>query len=242
MGQKRIILLISLLSILIAVTIWITEKDTLRYMTPKSYSEIASQTWNHLKMVGLAELLAIGLGVPLGILITRPGIERFSGPIAGAVSIGQSLPSLAVVAIMAPLLGYGVKSAVIALFIYALLPVFRNSYAGIRDINPSIIEAARGMGMSRGQIAWKIELPLARPVIIAGIRTSTVVCVGTATLAVLIGGGGLGAIILAGVFTNIPLLTLQGAAPAAVLAIVLDVMLERCESWMTPRGLKVSER
>jgi len=242
MGHKRIILLISMLSILIAVTVWITEKDTLRYMRPKSYSEIASQTWNHLKMVGWAELLAIGLGVPLGILITRPGIERLSGPIAGAVNIGQSLPSLAVVAIMAPLFGYGVKSAVIALFIYALLPVFRNSYTGIRDINPSIIESARGMGMSSGQIAWKIELPLARPVIIAGIRTSTVVCVGTATLAVLIGGEGLGAIILAGVFTNIPLLTLQGAAPAAVLAIVLDVMLERCESWMTPRGLRGSER
>lgn len=207
-------------------------------MEPKTYSDIGRQTWNHLKMVGIAELLAIGIGVPLGIFVTRPGLKKFATPIVGVANIGQTIPSLAVIAIMAPILGYGFNSAIVALFIYSLLPVLRNSYAGISDIDPAIIESAKGMGMSRAQIAWRIELPLARPVIMAGIRTSTVICVGTATLAVLVGGEGLGKIILTGLYTEIPLLIVQGAAPTAALAVILDTLLGGFETWMTPRGLK----
>jgi len=209
-------------------------------MKPKSYFEIGRQTWNHIKMVGIAELLAIGVGVPLGIFVTRPGMKKFATPIVGTANVGQTIPSLAVIAIMAPILGYGFNSAIIALFIYSLLPVLRNSYAGINDIDPAIIESAKGMGMSRAQIAWRIELPLARPVIMAGIRTSTVICVGTATLAVLVGGEGLGKIILTGLYTQIPLLIVQGAAPTAALAVILDTLLGGFEGWMTPRGLTKS--
>lgn len=236
--MRRRIVLIILLSIFIGVTIWITEMGSLEFMEPKTYSDIGRQTWNHLKMVGIAELLAIGIGVPLGIFVTRPGLKKFATPIVGVANIGQTIPSLAVIAIMAPILGYGFNSAIVALFIYSLLPVLRNSYAGISDIDPAIIESAKGMGMSRAQIAWRIELPLARPVIMAGIRTSTVICVGTATLAVLVGGEGLGKIILTGLYTEIPLLIVQGAAPTAALAVILDTLLGGFETWMTPRGLK----
>lgn len=236
--MRRRIVLIVLLGIFIGLTVWITQMDSLRYMKPKTYEDIGRQTWNHIKMVGIAELLAIGIGVPLGILVTRPGLKGLATPIVGIANVGQSIPSLAVIAIMAPLLGYGFNSAIIALFIYSLLPVLRNSYAGIHDIDPAIIESAKGMGMSRTQIAWKIELPLARPVIMAGIRTSTVICVGTATLAVLVGGKGLGQIILTGLYTQIPLLIVQGAAPTAALAVILDTLLGGFETWMTPRGLR----
>jgi len=117
--------------------------------------------------------------------------------------------------------------------------VLRNSYAGINNIDPAIVEAAKGMGMTRGQIARKIELPLALPVIMAGIRVSTVITVGTAELAVLVGGAGLGRITLTGVFSRQVLTILQGAAPTAALAITLGFILERIESWLTSRGLKV---
>jgi osmoprotectant transport system permease protein len=238
--MRRRIVLIVLLGIFIGLTIWITELPSLKYMQPKTYGDIARQTWNHIKMVGIAELLAIAIGVPLGIFVTRPGLKRFATPVVGTANVGQTIPSLAVIAIMAPILGYGFNSAIIALFVYSLLPVLRNSYAGINDIDPAIIESAKGMGMSRTQIAWRIELPLARPVIMAGIRTSTVICVGTATLAVLVGGEGLGKIILTGLYTQIPLLIVQGAAPTAALAVILDTLLGGFESWMTPRGLKKS--
>jgi len=236
--MRRRIVLIVLLGIFIGLTIWVTQMDSLRYMQPKTYEDIGRQTWNHIKMVGIAELLAIGIGVPLGILVTRPGLKRFATPVVGTANVGQTIPSLAVIAIMAPILGYGFNSAIIALFVYSLLPVLRNSYAGIKDIDPAIVESAKGMGMSRAQIAWRIELPLARPVIMAGIRTSTVICVGTATLAVLVGGEGLGQIILTGLYTQIPLLIVQGAAPTAALAVILDTLLGGFETWMTPRGLR----
>ncbi|MEA3297911.1 MAG: ABC transporter permease, partial [Chloroflexota bacterium] len=134
---------------------------------------------------------------------------------------------------------FGLQSAIVALVIYGLLPVLRNSYIGIRNIDPAIVEAARGMGMSRRQIARRIELPLALPVIMTGIRVSTVVTVGTAELAVLVGGAGLGRITLTGVYTMQPLTILQGAAPTAALAIILGFILARVEGSMTSRGLKV---
>ena len=140
---------------------------------------------------------------------------------------------------MAPLIGFGLKAAIVALFIYGLLPILRNSYAAMRSIDPAMIEAARGMGMTRRQILRKIEFPLARPIIIAGIRISTVITVGTAELAVLVGGKGLGRITLTGVFARQPLIILQGAAPTAALAISLGFMIVSIERWMTPRGLKV---
>jgi osmoprotectant transport system permease protein len=191
-------------------------------------------------MVCVAVVIATSLGVPLGILITRPGFERLVLPVIGGASIGQTIPSLAVIAVMAPVLGFGFRSAVVALVIYGVLPVVRNTYASIRSLDPAVIEAARGMGMTRLQIATRIELPMARPVIMAGIRISTVITVGTAELAVLVGGEGLGKITLTGVFAREALIILQGAAPTAAMAILLGFLLQSVEKWMTPRGVALS--
>jgi len=236
--RRRIVLAI-LLSAFVGVTIWIPTIGRVGIYKVFTYSQIMTSSWDHLKMVGLAAILAVVIGVFLGILVTRPYFRRFSTIVIGGAGIGQCVPSMALIVIMAPLLGFGLQSAIVALFLYGLLPILRNSYAGIRNIDPAIIEAARGMGMSRGQITKRIELPLARPVIMAGIRTSTVVNVGTATLAVLVGGKGLGTILLAGVFAREPMLILEGAAPVAAMAILLDFLLESAETLTTPRGLKV---
>ncbi|HEX74373.1 MAG TPA: ABC transporter permease [Dehalococcoidia bacterium] len=227
--------------LLVGLTIWITNLEWIKegVYKPFTWGDIMSATISHLEMVVIAELIAISIGVPLGILVTRPGLRRLATPVVGGVGVGQTIPSLAVIAIMAPLLGFGLNSAIVALFIYGLLPIVRNSYAGINNIDSAIVEAARGMGMTRGQIARKIELPLALPVIMTGIRISTVITVGTAELAVLVGGKGLGLITLTGVFSMQPLTILQGAAPTAALAITLGFILERIENSMTSRGLKV---
>ena len=237
--MRRWLVLIVLALVLVGLTVGITSMDKVAIYDVASWGTLASETRNHLEMVFIAVLIAVCIGVPLGILITRPGFSKSALPVIGTAAVGQSIPSLAVIAIMLPILGLGLRSAIVALVIYALLPVLRNSYAGIRKIDPAVIEAARGMGMSRGQIARKIELPLARPVIMAGIRICTVITVGTAELAVLVGGEGLGAITFTGVFAMEPLLILQGAAPTALMAILLGFMLERVEKGMTPRGLKV---
>jgi len=243
--MRRLVVLILLLAFCIGLTIWITSMDKIGVMEPFTYREMRVETQRHLQMVLITELIVIPIGVPLGILVTRPGFRKLATPIVGGANAGQSIPSMAIVAIMVPILStlgfraFGLIPAIIALSIWGLLPILRNSYAAINNISPAIVEAARGMGMTKGQIARKIELPLALPVIMTGIRISTVVVVGTATLAALIAAGGLGRIILAGVFSGVPLITLQGAAPTAALAISLGFILERIESWMTPRGLKI---
>ncbi len=240
--MRRYIVLISLLTLCVGITIWITSLEWVKVdvYAPATWGTLFHCTQVHLEMVVISEAIAIAIGVPLGILVTRRGFRWSSHPVIGGASVGQSVPSLAVIAIMAPIIGWGFNSAVVALVIYGLLPILRNSYTGILNIDPSIVEAARGMGMTRGQIARKIELPLALPVIMAGIRISTVITVGTAELAVLVGGGGLGLITLRGVYSQQVLLILQGAAPTAALAIILGFILSRIENLMTSRGLKVA--
>jgi len=237
--MRRGVVLITLSIVLIGLTVWITSMDKIGIYTVFDWGDLANETKNHLRMVFTAVLIAAFIGVLLGILITRPGLRKLAPPAIGTANVGQSIPSLAIIAVMAPLLGFGLQSAIVALVIYGLLPILRNSYAGINKIDPAVIEAARGMGMSRWQIARKIELPLARPAIIAGIRICTIITVGTAELAVLVGGTGLGRITFTGVFAGEPLLILQGAAPTALLAITLGFILGLVERWMTPRGLKV---
>lgn len=228
--------------VLIGLTIWITSLEKVGIFDIFTWGDIFSEAVNHLQMVFIAVLIAIAIGVPLGGLVTRPGLTKLAAPVIGGANIGQSIPSLAIIAIMAPLLGFGLKSAVVALVIYGLLPIVRNSYVSIRNIDPAVIEAAKGMGMSRWQIALKVELPLARPVIMAGIRICTIITVGTAELAVLVGGKGLGRITFTGVLASQPLLILQGAAPTAFMAITLGLLLEQVEKRLTPRGLKVQEQ
>ena len=237
--MRHQVIFVSLLIFLVGMTIWITSLGTVGIYNTFTYGDLFYSTWAHLKMVFSAVVIATAIGVPLGILVTRPGIDKLALPVIGGASVGQTIPSLAVIAIMAPVLGFGLQSAIVALVIYGLLPILRNSYIGIKNIDPAIIEAAEGMGLTRMQIARRIELPLARPVIMAGIRISTVITVGTAELAVLVGGAGLGKITLTGVFAREALIILQGAAPTAAIAITLGFILEQLEQWMTPQGLRI---
>lgn len=201
------------------------------------WGEIQRLSIQHMILVAVGGGMAIVVGVPAGILISRPAFSRFAQTVVGVASVGQTVPSLAVVGIMMPLLGVGFKPAVFALFVYALLPVVLNTYAGIRNIDPSIIEAGRGMGMTGAQILFKVELPLAFSVIMAGIRTAMVICVGTATFAHLIGGGGLGDLIFLGIALLDMTTLLAGAIPAAILAILVDFLFGRIVRACTPRGI-----
>jgi len=253
---RRYIILVSVLTLLIGLSVWITNLEWIKegVYKPFSWSDVLNCTWSHLWMVLIAESIAIAIGVPLAILVTRPrfairlpfGIlvnlpdfRKLAPVVVGGANVGQTIPSLALIAIMAPILGFGLNSALVAIVIWGLLPIVRNSYAAINNIDPAIVEAARGMGMTRGQIARKIELPLAMPIIMVGIRISTVITVGTTELAVLVGGAGLGRITLTGVFSMQPLTILQGTALTSAMAIALGFILEYIGRRMTARGLKV---
>ena len=208
--------------------------------------EIITLSVEHLRLTAISVGAAIGFSIPLGIVLTRSG--KIAAPVLGCVSIVQTIPSLALFGLVIPVfmaLGLpiiGLIPGLFALFLYALLPILRNTYTGIRTVDPAILEAATGIGMTNSQILWKIELPLSMPVIMAGIRTSTVISVGIATLAALIGAGGLGELIFRGLRTINYKLMLAGAVPAAVLALVLDFILAWIESLLTPKGLQLKAR
>ncbi|MFC1884042.1 ABC transporter permease/substrate-binding protein [Thermodesulfobacteriota bacterium] len=182
--------------------------------------EIFEQTGEHIGLTVVALAIAILLGLPLGILLTR--YKKFSPSVLGGIGIVQTIPSVALLGFLLPLLGIGVTPAIVALFLYALLPIVRNTFTGIKEVDSSVREAARGMGMSDLQILFKVELPLAVPVIFAGIRTATVINVGVATLCALIGAGGLGEFIFRGIALNNVYMILAGAIPAAILALIFD--------------------
>ena len=164
--------------------------------------------------------------------------RRFAEPIIGVTAILQTIPSLALFGFLVPIMGIGMKTALIALVIYALLPIVRNTYAGLIRVDDSIIEAGRGMGMTQSQILKKIELPIAFPLIMAGIRTATVLTVGIATLATFVGAGGLGDVIYRGLQSYNNALILAGALPVALLAIAFDWLLKLVEKRATPKGIK----
>ncbi|MBB6449147.1 osmoprotectant transport system permease protein [Geomicrobium halophilum] len=183
--------------------------------------------WEHVQMSLIALICAILIAVPLGILLTRT--QRFAEPVIGMAAVLQTIPSLALLGFMIIFIGIGSIPAIIALTAYALLPILRNTYTGIREIDPAIKEAATGMGMSPARRLHKIELPMAMPVVMAGIRTSMVLIVGTATLAALIGAGGLGDLIMTGIQRADQMYILLGAIPAAVLALTFDFLFRWTE-------------
>ncbi len=186
-------------------------------------AEILEQTAEHLWLTLMALTIAIVLSVPVGILMTR--YKKLAKPVLGIVNVIQTIPSLALLGFMIPLLGIGTVPAITALFLYALLPIIRNTYTGIIETDPAIREAARGMGMTDFQSLIQIELPLALPTLFAGIKTATVINVGVATLTALIGAGGLGEFIFRGIALNNVHMILAGAIPAALMALMFDFFL-----------------
>jgi osmoprotectant transport system permease protein len=193
-----------------------------QFMQPQQ-GKLIDQTLQHIGLTFISLLIAVIIGLPLGILIARK--KQLSGAVLGFAGVLQTIPSIALLGFMIPLLGIGATPAVVALFLYALLPIIRNTYTGITGVDASVKEAAQAMGMSSGQILFRVELPLAMPVILAGIRTATVINVGVATLASYIAAGGLGEFIFGGISLNNSNMILAGAIPAALLAIMFDVLL-----------------
>jgi len=199
------------------------EQQTLWQFMRQEAGKLWQQTLAHIGLTAISVLIAVAVGLPLGIWITKR--KNFAGFVLGFAGVMQTIPSIALLGFMIPLLGIGPVPAIAALFLYALLPVIRNTYTGIREVDANIVEAAKGTGMSNRQILMHVQLPLALPVILAGIRTATVINVGVATLAAYIAAGGLGEFIFGGIALNNSNMILAGAIPAALLAILFDLLL-----------------
>lgn len=198
-------------------------------------AEIAALSGEHLLLVLAATAIAVGIGVPLGVsLVRRPALAR---GVLGIASIAQTVPSLALLGLLIPLPvlgGIGKSTAIVALVVYAILPILRNTHAGIRSVDPAVLEAADGLGMTSGERLRSVELPLALPVILAGVRVATVATIGLATVAAAIGAGGLGVLIYRGIATVDNRLILAGAVPAALLAVAADGLLGWIERRWSP--------
>ena len=202
----------------------------------QNHIEVLDLTAEHLWLVGASITLAVFIGIPFGILITRWPV--LSKPVLGGANIIQTVPSLALFGFLLPAPWIGARAdriAIFALILYALLPLIRNTYTGISGVDPAVVEAGRGMGMTDSQLLWQVELPLAFSVIIAGVRVATVLSIGLATIAAAIGAGGLGEFIFRGLAMVNNQVILAGAIPAAALAILADTSLGWLEKRLSPR-------
>jgi len=208
--------------------------DTINFIISNS-GEVVEKILEHIQLSFTAVLLACAIGVPLGFLIVNR--KKLSDIVIGIANIIQTIPSLALFALILPFLGIGATPAIFALFLYALLPIIKNTVIGIRNVDPAIRQAATGMGMTKTQILFKVEIPLAISVIMGGVRIAAVSCIGITTIATLIGAGGLGDFIYRGLSVfNMPMI-LTGALFSALLALFFDFFLGLLEKKLTSEGL-----
>ncbi|MBA2487955.1 MAG: ABC transporter permease [Chloroflexi bacterium] len=191
----------------------------------------------HLRLSFVSTAFVILIAVPLGVLLTRPGARLLVPPVLALANIGQAVPSIGVLVLLALVWAIGFWPAIVALVAYSALPVIRNTMTGLQQVDQSVIEAGRGMGMTKGAVLLKIELPLAVPVILAGVRTALVINVGTATLATFVNAGGLGDIINSGLVTSRETVVLVGSVLAASLALFIDHLGGIAETRLSPKGL-----
>ncbi|MDT8895908.1 ABC transporter permease [Halomonas sp. I1] len=194
----------------------------------------------HLWLTTLSGGLAILVAIPLGVVLSRPSMARAAESLMQVLNVGTTIPTLAVLALSMSFLGIGIVPAVFGLFVATLLPITRNTYAGLKGVSPALMEAAAGIGMSPTQRLFKVELPNALYVIFAGIRTALTINVGTVPLAFLIGAGGLGELIFTGIDLYDPVMMLSGAIPTALLAIVVDALIAIIAFVVVPRGVNPS--
>jgi osmoprotectant transport system permease protein len=239
-GKARFIIIMILL---FGVGVAADRAGLFRYMSDPSELRYTAHLFaQHIELVSASMLMATLLGLGVGITFTRSSLKKFSGPVMYIVGLGQTIPSLAVIALAMSILGIGYKAAVFALFIYSVLPIARNTMAGINAVPPWIIDAARGMGMPHSRILFQIEIPNAMSVILTGFRVSLVINIGTAALAFLIGAGGLGEHI----FTGIDLMRsdklLAGAVPTILLALFADYVCGLVGLLIIPKGLRLERR
>ncbi|OEU96475.1 ABC transporter permease [Streptomyces oceani] len=200
---------------------------------------LLSRTIKHLQLTGVVTVLILAVAVPAGVLLTRRWARRFAGPVLAVANVGQALPSLGLIVLLAvAFVGLGVNQiAVIAFVAYGILPVLRNTIVGLQQVDQSVVEAAFGMGMTRTAVLWRIELPLAVPVMLAGIRTAVIITVGTVALGTFIGAGGLGDVISNGIGSSRNLVLVTGSVLVASLALLIDWLAGIAEDALRPRGL-----
>lgn len=230
--------LLGILVVLAAVLVWLaasnlsaTERATL------APGALWGYTLEHLQLTLVSAVIVLVIAIPLGVLLTRGPVRRFSGPVMALANIGQAAPAIGLVVLLAFWLGFGFWAAVVALVAYAILPVLRNTMVGLRQVDERLIEAGRGMGMSSTAVLLRVELPLAVPIMLSGIRTALVLLVGTATLAAFINGGGLGILIVTGVNLNLTTVLVAGSLLVALLALLVDWLGRLVEHVARPKGL-----
>lgn len=215
--------------------------STITHFFAENGENLVRLIWEHLYISAISVSLGVLFAVPIGIWLTRIN-DRVADLMIGFVSILQSLPSLALLTLMIPLIGVGQVPAIVALFIYSLMPIMRNTYAGIQSVDEGMVDAAKGMGMTTIQLLQKVELPQAAPIIMAGIRLSTTYVIAWTTLASFIGAGGLGDFIFNGLNLYIPELIIGGTIPVTVIALLADFLLSRLEQKVTPINLRESTK
>jgi len=201
-----------------------------------SWAEILSKTGEHLYLSFTALFIACLIAIPLGIYFANH--DRLATPVIRVVQVIQTIPSLALLGFMVPIFGIGALPAIIALILYSLLPVLQNTFTGIREVDKSLIEIGTGMGMTKRQTLWLVQLPMARSVIMAGVRMAAVQTISVATIATFIGAGGLGDLIMRGIGMLDTAIILTGAIPTALLAILFDRLLLYLDDKLTPKGLR----
>lgn len=198
--------------------------------------QILQLTLEHIEMTAIAVGISILVGVPIGILISY--VKGLNKPVLGIANVVQAIPSMALLGLFIPLFGIGKLPAIVMVIIFSLLPIIKNTYTGISSVDPLSVESGRAIGLNRWQILWKVRLPMALPVIMAGIRISAVTAVGTMTMAAYVGAGGLGYLIFAGIRTVNNIQILAGAIPSALLALLVDLLIGTIERLVTPVSLQ----
>ena len=209
--------------------------STFQYFAQNA-GQILKYFLEHIQLTGIAVCISLLIGVPLGIMICR--LQKLSKLILGLSNVVQAIPSMALLGFLIPILGIGVKPAIVAVILYSLLPIIKNTYTGIRNIDKDIIESATGIGLTKWQILRKIQIPLALPMIMAGVRISAVTAVGLVTIAAFIGAGGLGFLVFSGIRTVNNNQILAGAIPACLLALVVDYIAGLVEKLVTPISIQ----
>ena len=235
MKIRSILPVAALTAVLVVMLIFSREFEIFMYDIFDTKTQTGSRTpllvlfTQHLNMVVISGIIAVALGLALGIFISSGYGREYRDAFEEIISLGQAFPSAALLALVVPVVGYGSEGALIALVIYALMPIVYNTYAGLTGVDPDCIEAARGMGMEDRRIFTKIRLPLAANVILAGIRTSLVINISAATLAAAVGAGGLGVLVVNGVKAFDPVLILEGAIPVSLMAVIADLVMKEIE-------------
>jgi ABC-type proline/glycine betaine transport systems, permease component len=229
---------VALAVVLTLLYLWVSgqELDSIELRTLNS-EYLTARVAEHLRLTVLALLLVVVIAIPLGVLLSRPSARWLSPAVLGLANLGQATPAIGLLVLLTIVFGVGFTIAMAGLVAYAVLPVLRNTIVGIRQVDPALVEAARGMGMTRGQVLWRVELKLAIPVILAGLRTALVMAVGVATLATFVNAGGLGDIIVNGIKLNRTPVLITGSVLTACIAFLVDWVGGVAEDLLRPKGI-----